>query len=117
MVGSWGVYSSDAQIAAVVSSVDRTIQVWDLASGQARPALQGFAPSQGYPLLGLSAEITLQAVLRKGDGARFLDTRVIAEQQRIADTFATLKLIPKPVSIAEHVWTPPAQATVARTAL
>jgi sulfonate transport system substrate-binding protein len=34
--------------------------------------------------------------------------QVIAAQQKIADTFYQLKLIPKPLSIADVIWTPPA---------
>ncbi|SDL89201.1 sulfonate ABC transporter substrate-binding protein [Pseudomonas indica] len=98
------------EVIAVLVEEIRAIGEWTRANPDAATELVA-------PLLGLSTEITRQAVLRKGHGARFLDTRVIAEQQRIADTFATLKLIPKPVSIAERVWTPPAQATAARTAL
>jgi sulfonate transport system substrate-binding protein len=36
----------------------------------------------------------------------YLNDKVIAEQQKIADTFLSLKLIPKPLSIREAVWLP-----------
>jgi sulfonate transport system substrate-binding protein len=38
---------------------------------------------------------------------------VVAAQQKIADSFYQLKLIPKPLSIKDVIWTPP--ATVAKT--
>ncbi|MEY1661344.1 sulfonate ABC transporter substrate-binding protein [Isoalcanivorax beigongshangi] len=63
---------------------------------------------QVAPLLGLSPAITLNAVQRQGYGAQPLSPEVVAAQQRIADSFAALKLIPKPLSVAQRVWTPPA---------
>ena len=38
------------------------------------------------------------------DDVRLLDAKVIAEQQRIADVFHQLKLIPKPLSVKDIVW-------------
>jgi sulfonate transport system substrate-binding protein len=60
------------------------------------------------PLLGLPADITLTSVKRQGYGALFLTPDVVAAQQKIADTFYQLKLIPKPLSIKDVIWTPPA---------
>jgi sulfonate transport system substrate-binding protein len=37
-------------------------------------------------------------------GVRPISDQVVAEQQKIADTFYELKLIPKPISIKEAVW-------------
>lgn len=68
---------------------------------------------QVSPLLGLSPEITRQAVERQGFGAQFITPEVVAKQQKIADTFSRLKLIPKPLSIKDVIWTPPAGAKVA----
>ena len=39
-----------------------------------------------------------------GYGVRPLDDEVVAEQQRIADTFHALKLLPKPIAIKDVVW-------------
>jgi len=63
---------------------------------------------QVAPLLGLPADITLTSVKRQGYGALFLTPEVVAAQQKIADTFFQLKLIPKPLSIKDVIWTPPA---------
>jgi sulfonate transport system substrate-binding protein len=63
--------------------------------------------AQVAPLLGLSAEITAVAVKRQGYGAQFLTPEVVAAQQKIADTFTALKLIPKPLSIKDVIWTRP----------
>ena len=65
--------------------------------------------AQVAPLIGLSPEITHQAVVRQGYGAQPLTPAVVAAQQKIADTFAELKLIPRRLSIKDVVWTPPAK--------
>ncbi|MBD9413251.1 sulfonate ABC transporter substrate-binding protein [Pseudomonas sp. PDM16] len=67
------------------------------------------ATSQVAPLIGLSPEITRQAVERQGYGAQFITPEVITAQQKIADTFTDLKLIPKKLSIKDVIWTPPAK--------
>ncbi|MNG34840.1 alkanesulfonate transporter substrate-binding subunit [compost metagenome] len=67
------------------------------------------ATAQVAPLIGLSPEITRQAVKRQGYGAQFITPDVIAAQQKIADTFTGLKLIPKQLSIKDVIWTPPAK--------
>jgi len=38
---------------------------------------------------------------------------VTAQQQKIADAFTALKLIPKPLVIRDVVWTPPASLQTA----
>jgi sulfonate transport system substrate-binding protein len=67
------------------------------------------ATSQVAPLIGLSPEITRQAVERQGYGAQFITPDVITAQQKIADTFTDLKLIPKKLSIKDVIWNPPAK--------
>lgn len=58
------------------------------------------------PLTGLNAPTLELAVTRGGYGVGYLNDKVIGEQQKIADTFYNLKLIPKPLSIREVVWLP-----------
>lgn len=69
---------------------------------------------QVAPLLGLPKDITAVAVKRQGYGAQPLTPAVMAAQQRIADTFMALKLIPKQLSIKEVIWTPPAKVAQAQ---
>ncbi|WP_271104264.1 sulfonate ABC transporter substrate-binding protein [Pseudomonas tohonis] len=64
---------------------------------------------QVAPLLGLPRDITSIAVKRQGYGAQFLTPEVVTAQQKIADTFTDLKLIPKKLSIKDVIWTPPAK--------
>ncbi|MCP1622329.1 sulfonate ABC transporter substrate-binding protein [Pseudomonas nitroreducens] len=68
---------------------------------------------QVAPLLGLPADITFTAVKRQGYGAQPITPEVTAAQQKIADTFTDLKLIPKALSIKDVVWTAPAKVATA----
>jgi sulfonate transport system substrate-binding protein len=45
-------------------------------------------------------------VARLGYGVTPLDADAIASQQRIADTFFQLGLIPRPVAVKDSLWTP-----------
>lgn len=74
------------------------------------------ATDQVAPLIGLSPEITRQAVERQGYGAQFITPEVVEAQQKIADTFTELKLIPKKLSIKDVIWTRPDAASPARVA-
>lgn len=58
------------------------------------------------PLTGLNASTLERALARGGYGASYLNDQVITEQQKIADTFYNLKLIPKQLSIRDVVWLP-----------
>lgn len=64
---------------------------------------------QVAPLLGLPKDITALAVKRQGYGAQFLTPAVVSAQQKIADSFTELKLIPKRLSVQDVIWTPPAK--------
>ncbi|XBS71326.1 sulfonate ABC transporter substrate-binding protein [Acerihabitans sp. KWT182] len=64
---------------------------------------------QVAPLLGLPEDIARIAVERQQYHAAFITPEVTAGQQRIADTFAALKLIPQPLNVSQAVWTPPAR--------
>lgn len=64
--------------------------------------------NQVAPLLGLPADITLTSVKRQGYGATFITPEVVQAQQKIADSFYQLKLIPKPLSVKDVIWTPTA---------
>lgn len=72
------------------------------------------ATSQVAPLIGLSPEITRQAVERQGYGAQFITPEVVEAQQKIADTFTELKLIPRQLTIKDVIWNPPAKVAQAQ---
>ena len=58
------------------------------------------------PLTGLDSITLEKALSRGGYGINYLNEKVIAEQQKIADTFYDLKLIPKKLDIKSVVWIP-----------
>lgn len=58
------------------------------------------------PLTGLDTVTLEKALQRGGYGINYLNEKVIAEQQKIADTFYDLKLIPKKLDIKSVVWLP-----------
>lgn len=59
--------------------------------------------------VGLPADVLDLAVSRFSYGARPVSAEVLAEQQRIADVFHTLKLIPRPIKVADARWDVPQQ--------
>lgn|GEM_PF-1710581 len=59
-------------------------------------------------------EATRQAVERQGYGAQFISPEVVEAQQKIADTFTELKLIPKQLTIKDVIWNPPAKVAQAQ---
>jgi ABC-type nitrate/sulfonate/bicarbonate transport system substrate-binding protein len=46
-------------------------------------------------------------VKRLAYGVGPITPRIVADQQRIADTFRDLGLIPAPVNVREALWAPP----------
>jgi len=56
--------------------------------------------------MGLSQSVIAQAVGRMGYGVRPLTPDVVADQQKIADTFFALHLIPQKLDVASAVWSP-----------
>ncbi|EIK98460.1 ABC transporter, substrate-binding protein, aliphatic sulfonates [Pseudomonas sp. M47T1] len=92
-------------IAAVVDEV-RSVGEWSKSNPEQ-------VTQEVSPLLGLPTDITLTSVKRQGFGAQFITPDVVAAQQKIADTFYQLKLIPKPLSIKDVIWTPPAKVATA----
>jgi ABC-type nitrate/sulfonate/bicarbonate transport system substrate-binding protein len=55
------------------------------------------------PSIGIPAPILEVALARQTYGVKPLDAQVVAEQQRIADAFHALGLIPKPIVVATQV--------------
>ena len=61
------------------------------------------AAAELAPSVGIPADVLTIALERQSFGVKPLDDAVVAEQQRIADTFHALGLIPAPIAIAEAV--------------
>ncbi len=58
------------------------------------------------PAIGLDLPTIELATIRYSYGVAPISAKVIAEQQKIADTFTDLKLIPKKLDVREAAWTP-----------
>ncbi|MFC6046798.1 sulfonate ABC transporter substrate-binding protein, partial [Methylobacterium hispanicum] len=58
------------------------------------------------PSVGIPAPILAVALRRQSYGVAPLDAAAIADQQRVADTFHKLKLLPKPITVSDAVWKP-----------
>ena len=54
--------------------------------------------------MGIPTQVLEVALGRMGYGVKPLDEAVAAEQQRIADTFLALGLLPKPIEVRQAVW-------------
>ncbi|WP_342110680.1 sulfonate ABC transporter substrate-binding protein [Methylobacterium sp. SI9] len=96
----------------VVSTVLKAIGEVDAwAAGHAESAAAELAPSVGIP-----APILSVALGRLSYGVAPLDATVIADQQKVADAFHGLGLLPKPIRVADAVWTPPERRAEAQGA-
>jgi sulfonate transport system substrate-binding protein len=56
------------------------------------------------PRMGIPAPVLETALARMGYGVQPLDEGVAAEQQKIADTFHELGLLPKPIVVKDAIW-------------
>jgi sulfonate transport system substrate-binding protein len=56
------------------------------------------------PSLGIDAAVLTKAEQRRTHDALPLTDAVISKQQKVADTFSDLKLIPRPIQVKEAVW-------------
>jgi sulfonate transport system substrate-binding protein len=88
-----------AVIKLLLTQIDAT-DTWAQAHPQETVAILA-------PALKLPVEVLNTAVARLGYGVGPMTPQAIADQQRIADTFHDLKLIPVPVSIQAALWSPP----------
>ncbi|MFT3974122.1 MAG: aliphatic sulfonate ABC transporter substrate-binding protein [Amaricoccus sp.] len=82
-------------IAALIAAIGET-DTW--IAGNPAAAAAELAPSTGIP-----ADALELALSRQSFGVRSLTPDVVADQQKVADTFAALGLLPRPVNIKEAV--------------
>jgi sulfonate transport system substrate-binding protein len=64
----------------------------------------GEAAAEMSPRLGLQVEVLQRGFERSVFGVSRVDAATLAEQQRIADAFAKLGLIPKPINVRDAEW-------------
>jgi sulfonate transport system substrate-binding protein len=83
----------------VVDAILATLgEIDEWARGNSKAAAEQLSPTVGIP-----APILEIALSRQGYGVRPITDEVVAEQQKIADTFQQLNLIPKPITVADAV--------------
>ena len=58
------------------------------------------------PRVGIPAPVLEVALARIGYGVAPVTPDVLAKQQRIADTFHKIGLLPKPIDVSEAAWRP-----------
>ncbi len=58
------------------------------------------------PQIGLSREITRQALENYAYGVEYITDAVVQNQQNIADAFSSQKLIPRPLEVKNVIWHP-----------
>lgn len=58
------------------------------------------------PQIGLSREITRQALENYAYGVEYITDAVVQNQQNIADAFSSKKLIPRPLEVKNVIWHP-----------
>lgn len=94
--------TSPAIVSAVLEAIGE-VDAW--AAGHADAVAADLAPSVGIP-----APVLAVALGRLSYGVAPLDATAIADQQKVADAFHGLGLLPKPVRVADAVWTAPETA-------
>ncbi|MGU3663117.1 sulfonate ABC transporter substrate-binding protein [Methylobacterium sp. A49B] len=94
----------------IVSAVLKAIAEVDAwAQGHAESVAAELAPSVGIP-----APVLGVALGRLSYGVAPLDAAAVADQQKVADAFHGLGLLPKPIRVADAVWTPPGRTAGTR---
>lgn len=106
VVNNYQFYLAEKSYAArrpdVIAAVfDEIAKVDEWARTKPKEAASALAP------LTKLDEVTLLLALNRGAyGVSYLNDKVVAHQQQIADTFYGLKLIPKSIRISDAVWIP-----------
>lgn len=94
---------ADAQPAALGVLFDELTQADALVQGNRKEAAQLVSDFSGLPL----AVVHRFLARRPPSPVAPLTPAIVADQQRVADAFTRLGLIPKPIRVADIVWSPP----------
>ena len=97
-----GFTDASPDIVSTVLTAIGAVDAW--AEGHAEAVAAELAPSVGIP-----APVLSVALGRLSYGVAPLDATAVADQQKVADAFFKLGLLPKPIRVADAVWTPPAR--------
>ncbi|WP_020177988.1 sulfonate ABC transporter substrate-binding protein [Methylopila sp. M107] len=86
----------NADVLKIVLAELRAVEDWVQKDPQA-------AATELAPIVGIPTPLLQRAIGRLGLGVGSITPETVAAQQRIADTFLELKLIPKPITVADAV--------------
>jgi len=95
-LGARGFVATNAQVLDAVLAELREVDAW------ARRDIAAVA-AQLSPAVGIPAPVLEVALKRQSYGIKLIDQGALAEQQRIADAFGQLGLLPAPVKVADAV--------------
>ena len=98
---------TDASSAIVTEVLKAIGEVDAWAEGHAETVAADLAPSVGIP-----APVLRLALERLSYGVAPLDAAAVGDQQKVADAFHALGLLPKPIRVADAVWTAPKKAAI-----
>ena len=93
-------FSSKSFLARDAKAVDVVLEALSEADQWTKDNIQA-AAGQLSPSVGLPASVIALSLKRESYGILPINDQVIASQQRIADTFVGLGLLPKPVTVSE----------------
>jgi sulfonate transport system substrate-binding protein len=91
---------ANPEVVSIVLEAIGDVDTW--AAGNAETVAAQLAPSVGIP-----APVLRIALERLSYGVTPLDAAAVADQQLVADAFHSLGLLPKPIRVADAVWTQP----------
>lgn len=95
-----GFTDSSPEIVSAVLKAIGEVDAW--AEGHADAVAAELAPAVGIP-----APVLGVALGRLSYGVAPLDAAAVADQQKVADAFHGLGLLPRPIRVADAVWTQP----------
>jgi sulfonate transport system substrate-binding protein len=93
-------FSSEKFLAANTKAVDVVLEALSETDEWTRDHIEEVA-RQLSPSVGLPAPVLAASLKRESYGIRPISDEVIASQQRIADTFVGLGLLPKPITVSD----------------
>lgn len=96
--------------ATIAAIIDETRAAWHWAEHHQDELATVLADASGVPV-----DLEKVVAARGNYAIAYLTPQVVAQQQAIADTFSALGLIPRPVQIANAVWSPGNTAISATT--
>lgn len=86
----------NADVIKVTLNELKKVEDWVVAEPKA-------AAQELSPLVGIPAPLLEIAITRQGFGVKPVTPEVAAQQQKIADTFLELKLLPKPIKVSDAI--------------